>query len=144
MTTTAWEAILNAGKSSDANRGRQRAEESLVEPGAAPEHDEDLTENVLQEKIADDFKSHVANVLATIPDMVAEAVEQLFWASTPSAQGGIRTVMYDAVEDVILDQIRMDVLGQTITKHTDQYFEAGKDNEALGKMLLRNNAFLPR
>lgn len=51
-------------------------------------------------------------------------------------------MVYDAVEHVILNQIRMSVLAGTNNKHVEQYFEAGKATKALGKWLLRNDEFL--
>lgn len=51
--------------------------------------------------------------------MVKEAVEKIFRAATFSAQEGNCTVVYEALEHVILDQIRTPVLGETNDKHLD-------------------------
>lgn len=65
--------------------------------------------------------------------MVEEAVEQLLRAATFSAHEVICNVVYYAVEQEALNQIRTDLLGTTIIQHVDQYFEAGKPDEPLGK-----------
>lgn len=92
--------------------------------------------------IGDDARSQVANALVTFLDMVSAAVENRFRAVTLSAQGGIRTMVYDAVEHVILDHIRKAVLDERINQSVEQYFEAGKASEALGNRLLPNEEFL--
>lgn len=74
--------------------------------------------------------------------MVQEAVEPLFCASTLSAQGGVRTIVYDAVEHVITDQIKTVLLGDTINNHVAKFFEAGKTSKGLGKGLLCYDKFL--
>lgn len=51
-------------------------------------------------------------------------------------------MVYNTVEHVVLDQIRTKVLEKPINKPADQYFEAGKVAEDLGKGLLRNDELL--
>lgn len=80
-TSSAWETILNAGKSNDANGHCQGVEKKQVEPGPAPEHEDDLIATTLQDMIANEIKSQAANALAIIPDTVGEAVEQCFHAA---------------------------------------------------------------
>lgn len=79
--------------------------------------------------------------MVTIPDVVEEAVKQLFHVATLSVQGEIRTVVYDAVEHIILDQIGMAVLGEKTNKPVDDYFQAEAE-ERLGKRLLPNEEFI--
>lgn len=102
-TKSAWETILNAGKGDDANRVRTGVEDKQVEPGPALEDDDHLIATALQEVIANEVKSQVTNALGTIADMVEESVEQRLCAATLSAQMGICSVLYDAVEHGILD-----------------------------------------
>lgn len=92
--------------------------------------------------IADEVKCQVASALATIPDKRKEAVQQLFRSATPSAQRGIRTVVYDAVENVMLDLVGTAVLGETINNHVDQIFETGKVVAAIGKKFLCKDELL--
>lgn len=49
-----------------------------------------------------------------------------FCTVTLSGQRRVRNVMYDALEHVIIDQIRMVMLGERIYKHRDRYLEACK------------------
>lgn len=49
--------IRNTGKSIDANRGLQGVEEQQVDPGFAPEDDDNAITNVVQDMIADEAKS---------------------------------------------------------------------------------------
>lgn len=76
--------------------------------------------------------------------MLEEYVAQLSRAATFSAKGGIGPVVYDAVDRVILDQIRTAVLGEMINKHVDQYFVPSKAAQASGNRLLRTTISLPR
>lgn len=140
--TTAWETILNAGKSDDTNRDCHGVGEQQVESGPAPEDGDDSIATALQEVIPDEVKSQVKNAMVEVLVMVEGAVEHLFQASTPSAQGGICTMMYGALENVILHKIRMAGIGGKIYKHVDKYFEASKATKELGKGFLRNEEFL--
>lgn len=45
------------------------------------------------------------NALTAIRDMLEEVVEQLFSAITLTGQGGSCTVMFNTVENVVLDEI---------------------------------------
>lgn len=74
--------------------------------------------------------------------MFEEAVEQLYLARAISAQVRTRTVKYEVLEHVILDQIRTGVLGKTIDKHVDKCFQVIKSAEALGKGLLHDDKYL--
>lgn len=127
------ETVLNGDSNNRTSRYREGAEETKLEPGAAPDDDDDLIITSLQEVIVDEARSLVTNMLAAVPHMGKEAVEQLFLGDTHSAQGGICTMTYDTVEHVILDQNRTVLFGNTMTKHADQYFEAGKAAKAIGK-----------
>lgn len=89
--------------------------------------------------ISDEVSSQVRNVLATLLDLVEDAVEQLFRAAIFNAYGGFRSVGYDDVKHVLLDQIRTAVLDKTINKHFDQCFEALKATEVLERRLVRND-----
>lgn len=46
---------------------------------------------------------------------------------------------HEAVERVIPNQIRTAVLAETIDRHVDKQFEAGKATEDLQKRMLRND-----
>lgn len=77
-------------------------EEPQIEPELAPGYDEDSIAPLLQEGISAEVKSQVTNALAAVLGTAEEAVEQFFHAAHLSAQAGIRTVVYDAVEHEIL------------------------------------------
>lgn len=64
--------------------------------------------------------------MAATMDMINEAVTQLLRECTPSAQGGMRIVVYGAVEQAILDQIRKAVPVKTNYKPGNKIFEASK------------------
>lgn len=49
-------------------------QEQQTGPGPAPEHDEDSITMGLQEVIANEVKSQIANVLAKVHDMMGEAI----------------------------------------------------------------------
>lgn len=51
-------------------------------------------------------------------------------------------MVYNAIKQVILDQIETAVLGETLNDHFEQHFEAGRAAEALGKRSLRKDKFL--
>lgn len=70
----------------------QRAEEQL-EPTPVPEDHDGWIAIAMQEVRPDKVKSQVTDALATFLDMMEEVVEELFWAATLRAQGGICTVM---------------------------------------------------
>lgn len=80
----------------------------------------------LQEMIVDKVKSHIAKALATILYRVEEAVEQLLGAATLNALVRIRTVVYNTIEHVIIEQIRTAVPGDQINKHGDQRAKLAK------------------
>lgn len=67
-----------------------------------------------QEEIADEVKYYVATVLSTITDMVEEAIEPLSVVVIISAKEEIHAFLYNAVEHVVLDQMKMAVLEETI------------------------------
>lgn len=50
-------------------------------------------------------------------------------------------MLYDAIVHVVHDQVRAYALGEKITRHIDQHFEAGKASEAVGQTLLYNDDF---
>lgn len=52
------------------------------------------------------------------------------------------TIVYEAIENVVLEQTKMSILRDTITKHSEEYFEADRAAEALGQRCLRNNELL--
>lgn len=66
-TTSAWEKILNASKSNDANPDRQGVEEQQMGPGTAPEDDGDSIATVLQEEIAGEVKSSSCKLVGDKP-----------------------------------------------------------------------------
>lgn len=105
-STSPWETILIASNSNEANRDCQRVQEQQVEPELAPEEDDDLIATVLQEVIANEVRSQVTNALATMLHMMEKTVEQFFLSATLGARGGILIVVYDAVEQITIDQIR--------------------------------------
>lgn len=86
MTRSARKTSLNAGKSIDANHDRQVVQEQQVEPGPVAEDGDGLIAIELQETIAYEVMSQISNALATIRDMVEEAVGYLFHAATFIAQ----------------------------------------------------------
>lgn len=113
-----------------------------MEPEPAPDDVDELFSTALREVIANEVMSQVANKLERILSILKEDFEQLFRAATTSAQGRVCTVVYYAVQHVILDQIRLAVAGKTTNTHFDQCYEAGKAGKALGKRLPRNDDLL--
>lgn len=113
-----------------------------MEPEPTADHDDESTATGLKQVISDEVKSLVASTLATFPDLVKQAVEQLFRIATANAHGGSHTVGYDATKYVILFQTMTSILRETIKKHAVHYCEAGKHGDALGKRLLCNDEFL--
>lgn len=63
-------------------------------------------------------------------------------AATLCGQGGICIVVYKAVEHVIIEQIRMEVFGETNNQHVDECLKANIAAKALGKTLPCNDKFL--
>lgn len=134
--------ILNTSKSNDVNRHRRGVEKLQVEPEPAPEADDYSISTALEKLIDNKVESQVENALATIPNVVEEAIGQLFFAATLRDHPGIGTVVYDAKELVTPDAISTAMLGETIKKHVDKYFEACKAANALGKRLLCSDVVL--
>lgn len=97
---------------------------------------------MLQGIIADGVKLQVENALAAILELIEEAAEHIFRAASFSARGGVRTVVCDDVQHLTLTQIRMEVLGETIEKQVESYFESGKVREELGKRFTSDDEFL--
>lgn len=132
-STNAWETMRNAGERYDLNCNCEEIEEQQVEVEAVSEEAKDPIQTLLQATIAEEAKQEVKNALPAIPELVEEAIDQLFRTSILSAQGGICTVVYDAVENVNSDQIWTTVFGDRMDQHVDKYFNADKAAEALGK-----------
>lgn len=105
LTTRDCEAILYGSQSTDGSHDREEVEKQQVKPGTAPEDNYDSVTTALYEVIADKVKSQVSNALATIPDMMEDAVEQLLHAAKLKAQERICTVICVAGEHVIFTQI---------------------------------------
>lgn len=124
--TNGRQTIINTGKHGDASGDHEGVEEQQVNLGPVSEDDVESIVTALWNLIADEVMSQVANALARPPGMVEGAVEKLFSTATLSVQGGVGTVVHETLEHVILDQIRMNVLGDTICKHAFQYFRANK------------------
>lgn len=92
--------------------------------------------------IVDEVKSEVANALATIPDLLEEAVSNSFTQSPLVLKGRIRTTVYNVLDHRIPNQIRTAVLVKKINKHVGQCFEAIKATEHLASAWLCNDEFL--
>lgn len=116
----------NTWNSDDTNHECQGAQEQQVESGRIPEDERDSIAPGLQDVITDELKSQVSNGLLATPEMVDQAVEQIFCAASLSARGCIRSVVPDAVEYIIFDQIETTVVGETIHEHIEKYFKGGK------------------
>lgn len=101
-----------------------------MEPGPAAGDNYDSIVTALQKAIPEEVGSQGANTLATISDMVKEAVEQLLRAVSIKVQVGISSEMYNAVEHVVLDHIRTAVLGATINNPVDQYLKGCKRRQS--------------
>lgn len=65
-----------------------------------------------------------------------------FCFATVNTKGIINIVVYNSMKYVILDQIRKSVLGKTIRKKVDKYFNSTKAVKALGRKILHNDNFL--
>lgn len=72
-STNALETVFSASKSDDANHGSQGVEKEM-EPGSAPEHEDDSIATALQMMIANGVKLEVADVLVSISKLVKKAV----------------------------------------------------------------------
>lgn len=68
-----------------------------------------------------------------------EVVELLFHSATLSEQGEVCSLVYDVVEQIIVDQIQTDVLEKTINKQVDIFFKANKATELLKKILCNDD-----
>lgn len=71
-------------------------------PAPAPEDTNSSIAIVLQQIVTKNVREQVENALTGILELVEEEVEQLLGAATLNAQCGIHTVVYDAVEHVLL------------------------------------------
>lgn len=140
-STSALEAILNAGKSDESKSDRQWDEEQHVEPGPAPENADDTITTALPKVITNEIKSQVANLLATVLVIGEEAVEQIYRIGTLSARERIRNLVYDVVDLVILDQIRTFEVIQTINKQVNKYSKVCEAAEALCNRMPHNDDF---
>lgn len=142
LATKALKIILNVGKSNDASRNRQRVEDQQVSLGPAPNEESDSTVISLQVVIADEVMSKVENALEAVQHMWAAAAEQFICEATLSTEGGVCSVVYDAMEHVILDQMRTAVFGKRINNHVDKHFQAGNSIEAYCRKWLPNYKLL--
>lgn len=127
----------------DLSRKHLGIEELQADPGPAPEDDDESRGTAIQEVIADEVTSQVAKALMTIMDMVKESVEHLICAATRNAQGGIRTVLSEVFEPVVLDQIRKVVVGEMIIEHFTRYLEAAKSPRNLARGCSASTSSLP-
>lgn len=84
---------LNAWNSDDVNHHCKGAREQQVEPVLAPEDGDNSIVTVLQWLTTAEVIMHRGNALATILDVVKEAVKQLFYASKLRAQEEFHTVV---------------------------------------------------
>lgn len=86
---------------------------------------------MIQEVFADELNQQVENALASVLEIVADVVQQLFRTSNLNEQGGIRTAVYHAVKHVTLNLIQTAVFGEKVDKHVDKYLEGRKAAEVL-------------
>lgn len=95
--------ILNADKSSDANCDFQSVGKQQAEPEPTPEDEGYSITTATQDVIADEVKLQATNNLIAIPDKVEEVIEQLFSAFILSMQKDTCALVYEAIENVVLD-----------------------------------------
>lgn len=90
MTLTGIVKVLRSNKW-PLNPTLENADDSIM---TAPRH-----------VIADEVKQQLKNALACISELLGERVVRHFQAAALGAQIGIRTVVYDVLEPIILDLI---------------------------------------
>lgn len=101
-STNAWETILNARTGDDASCDVEAAEDQHGNPPPSLEGAKVTMATTFQELIDDVVKQTVENAKVYMPEFFEE-VEQLFPAAELSVQDVICTVVYNAVEQIILD-----------------------------------------
>lgn len=79
---------------------------------------------VLQKKIGDEANQQVDNTLEALSVLVEDLFELCFRAGTPQTHYIICTPLYDAIQQVLLDQILATVLEETSKKDDEEYLGA--------------------
>lgn len=78
------------------------------------------------------MKLHVADVLVTL---VEESSDDLLRMSYHNTQCWTRSVLYKAVEQVMLDLLHNDVIGETLQSHIAKFFDTDAAANLLSKKL---------
>lgn len=86
-----------------------------------------MTPTEIQEMIATETRHSAHEMIPNeMPSLKDTELDHAFQSATQSAQGGIRVVLYDVVDQVLLDLPREDVLGENLSKLISKYFEVKK------------------
>lgn len=92
-----------------------------------------------QEVLAQEVNHLIKIALTSIWDIVGVALESLLRTVTLSAPWGVFIIVYNALEHLVLDQVRTSALGDKIDKYVNSFSEACKVANALGMSLLLND-----
>lgn len=62
--------------------------------------------------------------------------------SFPNAQSGVQSVLYNFVEQVLLDLLRKEVIEETLDAHVTTFFDTDEAAKGLSKRLLASTFFM--
>lgn len=134
-----WETGLNAEDHGDAKCNFHSVQEQQMEAGPASKEANDSIPAALQEVLADGSKSPKSKTQWWQSRTWWKKLLSSFCRSHPHCSREIQTMVYDDLEQVILDPTRTAVLDKTICKHVDKYFKAAKAVKALDKNFALSN-----
>lgn len=82
--------------------------------------------------IAREVRSAVSDLVTTeLATVLEESLENILRESFHNWQSGIRSVVYNVLEQVILDLLRKDVIGETLEAHIGKVFDTDEAAEGL-------------
>lgn len=74
--------------------------------------------------------------------MIEKSRDDILRTSFYKAQSGIRTVVYKAAEQVMLDVLRKDVIGKKLDAHIAKFLDTNAAPKCLSKRLLASSSFM--
>lgn len=97
-----------------------------------------------EDVMAQEGKSAVKELVASeIASMVGEALNDVLLKTSHNAERCVRSIVYNTVEQVMLDLLSKDFIGETLDAHTAKYLNTNEAAEGLSKRLLTSNSVLP-
>lgn len=156
MATSAWATLLNdddvIDDGNDGTRPKMEEMETRVtKDGKAPTIAESKpqTDNVvpshgeIETMIAAQVKRATKQIVAKeITTLVEESLDDILQCAYENARSGVRSVVYNVVEQVVFDLIRQDVIGETLDKHISAYLDTENAADKVCDKLLSNNSFM--